>query len=35
LGAARLTAPWIEQRANALTAATLLVIGVLVVGGML
>jgi hypothetical protein len=33
LGARRLTAPWIEERANALTAATLLVIGVLVIGG--
>lgn len=35
LGAARLTAPWIEKRANTLTAATLLVIGALVVGGIL
>ncbi|MFL6113447.1 MAG: hypothetical protein ACJ786_19115 [Catenulispora sp.] len=35
LGAAHLTAPWIEKRANALTAATLLVIGALVVGGIL
>jgi nickel/cobalt exporter len=33
LGAARLTAPWIEKRANTLTAATRLVIGALVVGG--
>ncbi|GAA1986042.1 hypothetical protein [Catenulispora subtropica] len=35
LGTARLTAPWIEKRANALTAATLLVIGGLVVGGVI
>ncbi|WP_228562597.1 hypothetical protein, partial [Catenulispora rubra] len=34
-GARRLTAPWIEERATLLTAATLLVIGVLVVGGAL
>ena len=34
-GARRLTAPWIEERATLLTAATLLVIGVLVVGGVL
>jgi nickel/cobalt exporter len=35
LGAARLTAPWIEKRANTLTAATLLVIGALVVSGLI
>lgn len=35
LGAARLTAPWIEKRANALTAATLVVIGGLVAGGVI
>lgn len=35
LGAARLTAPWIEKHANTLTAATLLVIGALVVGGLI
>jgi hypothetical protein len=35
LGAARLTAPWIEERANALTGATLLVIGALVICGVL
>ena len=34
-GARRLTAPWIEERATLLTAATLLVIGVLVVSGIL
>ncbi|MBS2533166.1 hypothetical protein KGQ20_10305 [Catenulispora sp. NF23] len=34
-GASLLTAPWIERRANALTAVTLLVIGVLVVTGVL
>ncbi|MEY9925732.1 nickel/cobalt exporter [Catenulispora sp. GP43] len=34
-GARRLTAPWIEERATFLTAATLLVIGVLVVSGVL
>ncbi|MEZ0107048.1 threonine/homoserine/homoserine lactone efflux protein [Catenulispora sp. EB89] len=34
-GARRLTAPWIEERATLLTVATLLVIGVLVVGGVL
>lgn len=35
LGAARLTAPWIEKRANVLTAATLVVIGMLVVSGVI
>ncbi|NUR62994.1 MAG: hypothetical protein HOV87_30715 [Catenulispora sp.] len=35
LGAARLTAPWIEKRANTLTAATLVVIGLLVVSGVI
>jgi hypothetical protein len=35
LGAARLTAPWIERRANLLTAATLLVFGTLIVVGLL
>jgi hypothetical protein len=34
-GARRLTAPWIEERASLLTAATLLVIGMLVVIGVL
>lgn len=35
LGAARLTAPWIEKRANALTALTLIVIGALVMIGVI
>ena len=34
LGAARLTAPWIERRANLLTAATLLVLGCLIALGL-
>ena len=35
LGAAPLTGPWIERRANALTAVTLLLIGALVVVGVI
>jgi hypothetical protein len=35
LGAGRLTAPWIEKRANILTAVTLVVIGMLVVSGVI
>ena len=34
LGAARLTAPWIERRANLLTATTLLVLGCLITLGL-
>ena len=34
-GAARLTAPWVERRANLLTAGTLLVLGGLIAFGML
>lgn len=35
LGAARLAAPWLERRANLLTAATLLVLGAAVATGLL
>ena len=35
LGAARLTAPWIERRANLLTAGTLLVLGAAIASGLL
>ena len=35
LGAARLTAPWIERRANLLTAVTLLVLGGLITVGLI
>jgi hypothetical protein len=35
LGAARLTAPWIERRANLLTAGTLLVLGAVIAIGLL
>jgi hypothetical protein len=35
LGAARLTAPWIERRANLLTACTLLLLGTLIACGLL
>lgn len=35
LGAARLTAPWIERRANLLTAATLLLFGCLIAFGLI
>ena len=35
LGAGRLTAPWIDRSANLLTAATLLIIGALVVFGLI
>ena len=35
LGAARLTAPWVERRANLLTAGTLLVLGGLIAFGVL
>lgn len=35
LGAARLTAPWIERRANLLTAGTLLVLGGAIASGLL
>ena len=34
-GAARLTAPWVERRANLLTAGTLLVLGGLIAFGLL
>jgi threonine/homoserine/homoserine lactone efflux protein len=35
LGAARLTAPWIERRANLLTAGTLLLFGTVIACGLL
>jgi hypothetical protein len=35
LGASMLTAPWIERRANLLTAATLLLFGCLIAFGLI